>query len=105
MLVQGHVEEEWEQTTPSMIPKSGDFTNLGNWRQLAILDITYKFFPSWFKNVCSQHWKVSNPTTKLGVVLLLLWVMFWRSSKVCVFEVYGMVGPDVVCKFGFAKSF
>ena len=44
MLVDGNVEERWKQTTFSMIPKTGDLTNPGNWRPLAILNITYKIF-------------------------------------------------------------
>ena len=44
MLVDGHVEERWKQTTFSMIPKTGDPANPGNWRPLAILNITYKIF-------------------------------------------------------------
>ena len=44
MLVDGHIEEKWKQTTLSMTPKTGDFTNPGNWRPLAILNITYKMF-------------------------------------------------------------
>ena len=44
MLVDGHVEERWKQTTFSMIPKTGDPSNPGNWRPLAILNITYKIF-------------------------------------------------------------
>ena len=44
MLVDGHAEERWKQTTFSMIPKTGDPTNPGNWRPLAILNITYKIF-------------------------------------------------------------
>ena len=44
MLVDGHVEERWKHTTFSMIPKTGDPTNPGNWRPLAILNITYKIF-------------------------------------------------------------
>ena len=44
MLVDGHVEERWKQTTFSMIPKTGDPTNPGNWRPLAILNITCKIF-------------------------------------------------------------
>ena len=51
MLVDGHVEERWKHTTFSMIPRSGDLTNPGNWRPLAILNITYSFFLVWFTHV------------------------------------------------------
>ena len=47
MLVGGHVEERWNHTTFSMILKSGDLTNPGNWRPLPILNITYIFFLVW----------------------------------------------------------
>ena len=42
MLVDGHVGEKWKHTSFSMIPKTGDPTNPGNRRPLAILNITYK---------------------------------------------------------------
>ena len=40
MLEDGHVEEGWKQIIFSMIPITGDLTNPGNWRPLAILKIT-----------------------------------------------------------------
>ena len=38
------IDGRWKQTTFSMIPQTGDPTNPGNWRPLAILNITHKFF-------------------------------------------------------------
>ena len=64
MLEDGHVEEGWKQIIFSMIPITGDLTNPGNWRPLAILKITTHTF--------------------LGFVLLLVWMMLSRSSKMCV---------------------
>ena len=45
------LRKRWKQTTFSMIPKTGDPTNPGNGRPLAILNITYKIF---IRMVCKR---------------------------------------------------
>ena len=44
MLEDGHVEEGWKQIIFSMIAITGDPTNPGNWRPLAIPNITTHIF-------------------------------------------------------------
>ena len=53
MLEDGHVEEGWKQIMFSMIAITGDPTNPGNWRPLAIPNITTHIFflLVWFTNV------------------------------------------------------
>ena len=77
MLAGGHVEEKWKHTTFSMIPKPGDLANPGNWRPLAILNITgvkpileaqqskdqvgFRFSVAVVENVCSKSMDWSVP--------------------------------------------
>ena len=76
LLVDGHVDERWKQATFSMIPKTGDFTNPGNWRPLEILNLTYKIFTRMVsKCVRPILLKLSNPKAKSDFVLLLVWMM------------------------------
>ena len=78
------------------IPKTSDITNPENWRPFTLPNMTTKFLLVWLKNVWSQYWKPSNPMTKSDFV-------FSRSLDCCV-QIYGVVGPDVVCKFEFAET-
>ena len=56
LLLGGHVKERWKQITFAMIPKSVDFTNPGNGRPLAILNITYKICPGMVTHVWNQSY-------------------------------------------------
>ena len=84
MLVDGHVEEKRKQTTCSMIPKTGDLTNPGNWRPLALVSITYKNFTRMVYKRVKPILELSNPKTKSDFVLLLVWMMLSHSLKMCV---------------------
>ena len=44
ILLTGRVPENWHITIFTMLPKSGDFTKVSNWRPIAILPILYKLF-------------------------------------------------------------
>ena len=42
MLRQGTFEPDWYRTVLTMLPKSGDLTDPGNWRPIAVLRTLYK---------------------------------------------------------------
>ena len=42
MLRQGTFEPDWYHTVLTMLPKSGDLTDPGNWRPIAVLRTLYK---------------------------------------------------------------
>ena len=44
MLRTGNLEPTWRHTIFQMLPKPGDASKVQNWRPIAILKITYKFF-------------------------------------------------------------
>ena len=105
MLVDGHVEEEWEQTTSSWIPIYGDFTNRGNWRQVALLDITFNF-PLMVQKRVKPILEGQQSNDQIGFRSpVAVGDVFAVFKNVRVFKIYSLVGPDVVCKFGFAKTY
>ena len=44
MLHSGEFDPAWKETLFIMLPKAGDLSMAGNWRPIAILQITYKIF-------------------------------------------------------------
>ena len=64
MLASGSFETSWQHTLFTMLPKPGDSSQPNNWRPIAVLKITYKFFPDCFTTDCGWWWMISSHTIR-----------------------------------------
>ena len=96
MLLAGHVITKGKQTTFSTIPKTRHLTNPENWRPFAFLNINKNFSTRMVEKRVRPILEAQQSNDKIGF-------RFSRLLENCV-QVYGMVGPDVVCKFEFVET-
>ena len=96
MLLAGHVITKGKQTTFSTIPKTRNLTNPENWRPFAFLNINKNFSTRMVEKRVRPILEAQQSNDKIGF-------RFSRLLENCV-QVYGMVGPDVVCKFEFVET-
>ncbi len=87
-----------ETNNISMIPKSGYRTNPPNWWPLAILNITYSFL-LYGLTTCEADIGSSAIQGQSSVSFFCWCGWCFCCLQKCLFKVYGVVGPNAVCKF------
>ena len=101
MLLDGHVEEKLTDTI-----FFNDTKNKGcypSWELATIGDFEYHIQNFYSHNLQMCEANIGN--SAIHWVSFFCWCGWcFRGLRKCVFKVYGMVGPDAVCKFGFAAG-